>query len=87
MMHVRHMNDLEAILLADVLLPFSITTDQVAKISCQLPTKVLDFVCTCLQQRQFDALWHGAVGKYVFFQQRRQVSEDVVHLDGCFFQT
>ena len=66
MMHIRHVNDLEAVPLADaLLLPFSMTTDQVAAIlPDSLPTEVLDFVCTCLQQRQFDALWHGAVAEY-----------------------
>ena len=66
MMHIRHVNDLEAVPLADALpLPFSMTTDQVAAIlPDSLPTEVLDFVCTCLQQRQFDALWHGAVAEY-----------------------
>ena len=66
MMHIRNLNDLEVVPLAEaMLLPFSMTKEHVAEIlPASLPTEVLEFACTCLQQRQFDALWKGPVAVY-----------------------
>ena len=66
MMHIRHLQELEEIPLAKaMLLPFSMTLEQVAEVlPASLPQEVRDFACTCLHQRQFDTLWHGAVAEY-----------------------